>query len=159
MYKNHFRLNLYHYVLMTLILNSGAIWAFDVDSHKLSGDLEIYLGLLPTEVIQNIKIAQENNMHGGIPEGKDKYHLVVALFDKRTGERISVAQVTANISSFGMDGSTKALEIMKINDVVTFGNYYKLSKNMSYRIRLKIDVPSKGTTEVVFKASGATEWM
>ena len=100
MYKNHFRLNLYHYVLMTLILNSGAIWAFDVDSHKLSGDLEIYLGLLPTEVIQNRKITQENIMHGGIPEGKDKYHLVVALFDKRTGERISVAQVTYDLAKF-----------------------------------------------------------
>ena len=42
------------------------------------------------------------------------------------------------------------MEIMKINDAVTFGNYFMLVKNTPFSIRLGLTVPGGQYTEAVF---------
>jgi len=138
-------------MLIGLLMASWEAMAFDVDTHQSVGGMDIYIGIIPAEVIRNRK--KENKMHGGTPHGKDRYHLVAALFDTKTATRISSAKVTANIAGLGLAGSTKYLEPMKINGVVTFGNYFILPETIPFYIRLKLDVPGKGVTEALFEST------
>ena len=144
----------YLIMLIGLVLTSGVVWAFEGDTHKKVGGMDVYIGMIPAEVIQGRNLPKESKMHGGALQGRGRYHLVVALFDTKTGARISDTQITANIAELGLGGSTKILERMKVNDVVTFGNYFALPENRPYRIRLTLEVPDKAVTEVLFESSG-----
>ncbi|RLJ20461.1 hypothetical protein DJ030_07055 [bacterium endosymbiont of Escarpia laminata] len=138
-------------MLIVLLMTPWKVLAFDIDTHKTVGGMDVYIGVIPAEVIQGRGLSKEARMHGGTQQGRNQYHLVVALFDAKNGVRISNAQITANIARLGLGGSTKILERMKVNDAVTFGNYFALHGNASYRIRLKLDVPGKVVTEVLFE--------
>jgi hypothetical protein len=43
----------------------------------------------------------ESKMHGGAPRGRGQHHLIVSLFDAKTGKRIENAQVSARSASLG----------------------------------------------------------
>jgi hypothetical protein len=47
-------------------------------------------------------------MHGGAPSGAHQYHIVVAMFDVKTGARIENARVTANVSGLAQVGAQNA---------------------------------------------------
>lgn len=142
-------------ILIGWLLATGVVWAYEGETHKNVAGMDIYIGVIPAEVIQGRDMAMEKKMHGGSPQGKNWYHLVVALFDTKTGARITNAEITANIAGIGLGGSTKNLESMKVDDVVTYGNYFALPQDMPYRIRLKLEVPGKVATEALFESSGS----
>lgn len=147
----------YMIMLIGLVLTTGGVWAFEGETHKKVGGMDVYIGMIPAEVIQGRVLPKETKMHGGAPQGEDRYHLVVALFDSKTGARISDGRVTANIAGLGLGGSTKVLGRMKVNDVVTFGNYFAINENTPYRIRLKLDIPGKVVSEALFEFSGTVK--
>lgn len=146
------------YLLMLIgwLLTTGIVWAYEGETHKNVAGMDIYIGVIPAEVIQGRDIPKEAKMHGGAPQGENQYHLVVALFDAKTGVRISDAKITANIAGLGLGGSRKILEPMKVKDVVTYGNYFALPRDIPYRIRLKLEVPGKVATEALFESSGSS---
>lgn len=141
-------------LLIGMMLTARLVWTSEGETHKNVDGMDVYVGLIPAEVIKGQDRQQEGKMHGGAPGGRDRFHLVVALFDTQTGTRISDANVIANVAWFGLRGSTKNLEPMKINDVVTFGNYFALPRNTPYRIRLKLDIPGRVVSEALFDFSG-----
>jgi len=140
-------------LLIGLMLQTGVVWTSESETHKKVAGMDVYIGMIPTEVIKGQDLSKEIGMHGGIPGGKGQYHLVVALFDSNTGSRITDAKIVANIAWLGLSGSTKKLESMKINEVVTFGNYFVLPGNTPYRIRLTLHVPGKAVSEALFEFS------
>jgi hypothetical protein len=89
---------------------------------QTSGGLTVYFGIVPAEIIKGPPPhVGERPMHGRIPRRPHKYHAVAALFDAKTGDRISDASVTARISGVGMSGSSKKLEPMEIGGTRTYG--------------------------------------
>ena len=44
----------------------------------------------------------EREIHGSVPGGTHRDHLIVALFDDATGQRIAEAQVTATVKEIGL---------------------------------------------------------
>jgi uncharacterized protein involved in high-affinity Fe2+ transport len=88
-------------------------------------------------------------MHGGVPVGEN--HLTVALFDDRTGVRITRAKVSATITGPDRFKLTKKLEPMTIAGVVTYGNYFSMPGPGPYRIVLHIQAPdARQGIEAVF---------
>lgn len=101
--------------------------------------LTIYYGVIPAEIAEGVvRRESEPNMHGAPAAAPHAQHLVVAIFNAVTGERVTDAVVNAQISVLGHQLPEKTLEPMKIADTVTYGNFFDLSRPGVYRIRLSI---------------------
>lgn len=109
------------------------------ESSKTAGGLLVYVGFLPAEMLKTHAPAHaEKQMHGGVPKGRHEYHLVVAVFDEKTGDRVSDAEVFARISPLGLSGSRKKLEPMEIAGTTTYGEFFDLPSADMYTIALEI---------------------
>ena len=71
------------------------------------------------------------------------HHLVVSIADANTGERIIDASVIATVTPLGMGPTRKKLEQMRINDIITYGNFFNFpASSAPFRIVLAITRPS-----------------
>ena len=70
-------------------------------------------------------------LHGGTLEGRSSHHVVAALFDASTGNRISDARVRAGVGDCD-------LEPMLDNGVVSYGGLFLMQGPDPYRIHLEI---------------------
>lgn len=138
--KTHYFKILLHLVIGSIaaLFLTGA-FAADVPTHKVVDGVAIYFGVLPSEmVLGHPKPHTEAGMHGGVPPGEHRYHVVVALFNAATGKRITGAQVKARVSELALSGTEKTLEPMLIADTITYGNYFKMSGTGIYRIQVQV---------------------
>lgn len=105
--------------------------------NQIKDGLAIYLGLLPAEMIEG---HTAKSMHGGLPTGLYRYHIAIALFDDKTGERVTNAKVLVRVnnrSGVGPD-TFKPLEGMDLNGKFMYGNYFTLKTAGPYRIDVEI---------------------
>ena len=111
-------------------------------NHKVVDGTEIYLGIVSAESIraQQPK-GEESKMHGGIPGGKGYYHLNVSLFDSKTRTAITDAQVEASVREPVSGGEKKKLELVTINNMKSYGNYFRMTSNNPYTITVQIQRP------------------
>ena len=132
---------------LTLVLLAGVTGSARADTasdSKTVGNVVIYMGLLPAEIIRGHPHDHpETTMHGGRPGGSGEYHVVIALFDAKSGARIIKADVAARVSEIGLAGQEKKLEPMEIADTETYGNYFRMAGNGPFRISLTIHVPGE----------------
>jgi hypothetical protein len=131
-----------------VLLTACAQRAGEVDYQTADG-LAIYLGVLPAAMIQGHQTHPEERMHGGVPGGRHAYHVVAAVFDELTGERIENAMVQARVVPRGLAAETRALEPMEIAGTVTYGNYFTMGGDDPYRIEISITRSGAGTPVVV----------
>lgn len=130
-------------LVATFVMHSVAALAMDTGQTKTEHGLTAYLGVIPAEIVKaHPKEHPEAIAHGGPPSGAHEYHLIVAIFDAASGERIADAKVFARVSSLGLAGPQKTLEPMTIANTVTYGNYFALPDKGSYTIDLDIEQPA-----------------
>lgn len=109
---------------------------------KTAGDLTVYLGVMPAQLIQGHEPGHtEKEMHGGVPKGKHRYHVMVAVFEKGSGRRVTDAQVRARVAEVGLAGEDKMLEPMVIAGAMSFGNYFTMAAPRPYDITVTIRRP------------------
>ena len=136
---------------MCLMLWMGVAVAAEDANYKTAGGMAAYLGVVPAELVKGPgPHSAERPMHGRIPKGQHEYHIVVAIFDARTGARISDATVSAKISGLGLSGAQKVLEPMKIADTVTYGGFFNLTRDI-YTIRLTVQRPGAQPISLDFR--------
>jgi len=82
-------------------------------------------------------------MHGGIPQGKDNYHVNVSLFDSKTKAEIADANVEVTAEDPVMGGETKKLEPMVFYNDISYGNYFHMPGKNPYRITVRITRPGE----------------
>jgi hypothetical protein len=100
----------------------------------------IYFGILPAELVRGHPRAHpESEMHGGIPVGES--HIVVSMFDDKTGKRLTDAEVRATITGPDRFRIEKKLESMPIAGSMSYGNYFAMLGPGPYRIELRIRLP------------------
>lgn len=85
-------------------------------------------------------------MHGGIPGNGFYHHLMAALFDEQTGNRITDAEVTAKVREVELAWQSKRLEPMETAGAMSYANYFALPSNATYRVQLEISRPAVGRT-------------
>ncbi len=116
--------------------------AQDTAPYRIAGELAVYLGVIPAEMIKgHPKGHPEAEMHGGVPSGRHVHHVMVAIFDDASGQRITDAVVTASVAGLGLAGTEKTLKPMTIADALTYGTYFNLPGRDRYRIRIEITRP------------------
>jgi hypothetical protein len=78
----------------------------------------------------------ERAMHQGVPVAPDSYHVVLALFDAKTGARIEDADVSLEFSGpgHGVGRVVMPLEPMKEVGDLTYGGYVSLPEPAKYRL-------------------------
>lgn len=113
--------------------------------YKTVDGLSVYVGVLPAEMLLgHPKGHHEREMHGGVPAGINRYHVVVALFDAASGKRITDARVRIAGASIGMASAWTKAEPMLINNVTTYGAYITLPEPGPYKIQVEIQRPGAG---------------
>lgn len=116
----------------------------DPNSMVVEGVLA-YLGILPASIVQGHPSSHpEAGMHGGSSEARHRYHLVLALFDAASGNRIESAQVSVIVSGLGHVGTTKTtLDPMLIADTVTWGTFVSLPGQDLYDLTFEVVLPER----------------
>lgn len=112
-------------------------------NRKIVEGTEIYLGIVSAESMRAHypKGTPESAMHGGIPTGRDYYHVNVSLFDSKTRAPITDARVDASVREPVAGGNTKRLESVTLNNAKSYGNYFRMSGRNPYTITVQIRRP------------------
>ena len=116
--------------------------AEDDPFHKTGSGLSVNIGLIPAPAIQGRPAGDPMAPMPGGPVRSYKFHLVVAVFDAATKERITDAAVKVRVSEIGLAGSEITLEKMKGADPVSYGGLVGLPSNARYVIAVEIKRPS-----------------
>lgn len=114
------------------------------DSQVVDG-MAIYFGVMPAELVRGHSLAQGDPqaLHGGTPATAASHHVVVALFDAKTGARITDARIQADVGDRSYNhGPAKPLEPMQIAGTTTYGNFFPMQGQGVWRIHLMIERPS-----------------
>ena len=86
-------------VLSAVVLGftANGMAAEDSSYRKIVDGVAVYIGMVPAELVRGHPPAHpESTMHGGVQVGEN--HLTVAVFDDKSGRRITDAQVTVHIT-------------------------------------------------------------
>jgi hypothetical protein len=107
----------------------------------------VYFGVVPAEIVQtHVKQHSAESMHGKPRLARGTHHLTVALYDATTSKSIPIAIVSATVTRLGLSQETKTLDVMKINNTISYGNYFNMPPDDTpYRIALAIRRPTDHT--------------
>ena len=117
----------------TLVVMTAAL-AQSTSLSKTVDGVTFYLGVIPAEIVRGQH--PESTMHGSPPKRSGSRHIVVALFDAKTGERITDAKVSGRVEQLGLTADHKDLDPMQIAGTVTYGNFYPMTSGGFYKIRV-----------------------
>jgi hypothetical protein len=127
-----------------LVINNPIYARAEDPGYQVVDNVLIYFGVIPAAMLLNYPSGDDETiMHGGVPSGLGVYHVMIALFDAKTSQRISTAEISAKTSEFGMARESKTLEPMKIADTITFGNFFKFKGNGAFRVDVAIRIPGR----------------
>lgn len=142
-----FRLALKYFCLLAVPLALAApAGAGVVDGVKTVDGLTVYLGVVPAAVTRaHPQGHTERAMHGGTAKpGVHDLHLLVAVFNKANGERLSNVKVTARIHGTGRNRWTVPLTPMTVNGALTYGGYTFLG--VEEDVMISVDIKRPGRT-------------
>jgi hypothetical protein len=125
-----------------------------IAQHKNVNGMDVYYGIVPAQVVQaHIKEHGQQPMDKKSLFAKGAHHLVVTLYDAKTSQRITDATITATVTPLGLSPESKSLEIMKVADALSYGNYFNMpAGDTPYRIDLLIKRPADhSSTSVQFE--------
>ncbi|MBC7707369.1 MAG: hypothetical protein H7274_25930 [Rhodoferax sp.] len=107
------------------------------------GGIVLFWGLVPAEIVSEKHSLQA--MHGVVPsDGGQIHHLVVALFRKADGSRITDAIMRAQLHESGIvDEAAKYLTPMTINEQASYGQLFSTAKSGPYRFRVIVRLPER----------------
>ena len=110
-------------ILAVSVVMASGIGSTAAQTQGTADGIAVYLGVVPAEIVQDRHPGADPKagMHGGVPEGRHRYHVMVSLFDTATGERIDDVAVTAAVGLVGHGASRRALEPMTIANALTYG--------------------------------------
>lgn len=106
----------------------------DYANMKSIEGMQVFLGVMPSELLSQ----GAADVHG-VPTGRGYHHVVVAVFDEKTGKRLTDLEIAARVESIGRTVvEEKPLQAMLTNRVVSFGNFFAMPGGDDYRIHLNI---------------------
>lgn len=130
--------------------------ARDDRNHAVVDGMDVYLGVVSADAIRNKAGAstEEKQMHGGIPGGRNHYHLNISLLDRETGAEIRNAKIELTVEDALTGVQTKVLDLVTFNNAVSYGNYFLMPEKIPYKITAQIsraDQPRASKARFSFK--------
>ncbi|GAV20629.1 hypothetical protein MMIC_P1601 [Mariprofundus micogutta] len=133
-------------ITVVLFISTHLAMAADSERHKRVNGMDVYLGVIPSQLISR----NHSNMHAPRALGYHEYHVIVALFDSKTGSRITDATVRVNLPASALTETSEVLEIMQTNGVISYGNFFRMTVPGKYRIKVMIERPEMNGTDTVY---------
>ena len=125
LYKNLF-------IFLFVLFGTNLVMAEGIQHHQKVDGMDVYLDVIPMQHTQ-----KHSSMHGGTVNKEDSYHIVIALFDIKSGKRITDASVKASVTPLGREDNAKDLEPTH-GDPLSYGNYFTMQKAVHYNIKVEI---------------------
>jgi hypothetical protein len=94
--------------------------------------MDIYLGIV---------LAETAGIKQKAPTGKGYYYVNISLRDRATGAPINDARVEARAANPVSGGETKKLDPVTLNDVASYGNFFRMQGTEPYTIAVQIRRP------------------
>lgn len=100
----------------------------------------LYVGIVPAELAQAAVEADEQpSPHiTAVPNVRNRHHVVVALFDTRTGRRITDARVVAKLRGPTGPPVIKPLEPMQVGGAPSYGNVFVITELRGHRFEIEV---------------------
>ena len=111
----------------SLVIFSPTASAGHFGQTQTVGGVVIYLGMVPAALLRKHSDDYPAHEVRKIPSGKHVHHVMLALFDRPGGVRITDAVVTARVAPLALGGPTKPLDPMMVAGVLTYCNYFRIS--------------------------------
>lgn len=90
---------------------AGHALAQEAGFRKNVGEFWVYLAVMPAELVTGPELAQTPGATPyRPPAARDTHHVMVSIFEYRSGRRISDAEVQARVAGLGFSGEKKALQ-------------------------------------------------
>lgn len=129
-------------------LASSALATQPPDFRTTAGDYSVYLAVMPTEFITGPKSAPEPGATPFRPAAaKDTHHVMVSIFEYRTGRRLTDAAVDARVAGLGFSGEKKALEPTAVAGAAAFANSFPMIGRGPFRVDVEFRVPGAARAE------------
>jgi hypothetical protein len=126
--------------LAAVLWLAAAAPAAERDYRQIVDGVAVYFGIVPAQLTRGHPPQRpEGEMHGGAPAGEN--HLVVALFNAQSGQRVAGAEISATITGPDRFKAEKKLEPMVVAGAASYGNYFSMTGPGPYRIALRIRLP------------------
>jgi hypothetical protein len=127
--------------VLVVAATAGSVMADDTpDSAHRADGLAIYFAAIPAAFVRAHPAEHTGReMHGDAPDARYAHHLIVALFDSKTGMRITEASVLAVIRG-GISQSEARVELgpMAIAGAPVYGGFADLPPRDRYRIEIEV---------------------
>lgn len=129
-------------LLLCCLVLAGPAWGQGVPEQRVVVDnTEVYYGIVPAEIAraQQGKDAKGMGLVERLRKRRHQKHVVVALFDTRTGERIVDARVSAIVTPLGMGARRSQLKPVRIGEVTSYGAFFDFPPDGApYKVELDI---------------------
>ena len=126
-------------VAMLPSVSSADHWGQSVKANGLVA----YMGITPAEVIRKHPDQYPQHARDEVPSGKNEYHVLLALFDSSSGERIIDADIEVRVFPIGLAGVKKHLYPMSVAGEITYCNFFEMSPTDVYVIRAQVHRPGR----------------
>lgn len=138
-------------IVLSAFVTNG--YASHPGQYQVVDGLRIYLAVLPAEMLRGHPIEHPaSQMHRDTYiSGKRQHHIMVSLFDVKTGVRYEHARIMARIIGDNFTGPERLLEIMVLDETQSYGNYFNLPDGEPYQIELVIQRGADKKVKVVFQ--------
>ena len=129
-------------ILLAVIAAGAGAAACSQPSHlpstvATSEGVTAYLGIVPSALVRAEH--PERVLHPSAPFGEA--HIVVALYDAQSGQRIENASVEAVMRGERHRGARRIrLEPMRIENTITYGGFVSLARNDRYHVDIAVSL-------------------
>jgi len=136
------------YMVMLLTLFSNA-YASHPHQYQVVNGIAVYLTIMPAEMLRgHPKEHLESEMHSQSRiEGTNQHHIVVSLFNAKSGERLKDAAINVKVSGINFNGPVRQLELMIMSGIRSYGHFFNMPLAGAYQVELEIQTAE--TDEVV----------
>ena len=124
-------------LVLGIVLAAAAARAPADPLHQSAGGYSIYVGVVSAGIMAFRQDHGELRMHGGVPAGLDQHHVLVSLFDAKSGERVADAEITARVTGLRQPEEKRLLHV-PLGGEIAYGNFFRMRQGERYRIELVI---------------------
>jgi len=129
---------------------SAAAPARSSQEYQVVEGMNVYLGVVPAKVIREHAGDYPASV-SATPSGSDQRYVTIALFDAKSGQRITDAVVTARVAAGTQASAEKSLKAVTVAGSLTYGEYFPMGGG-TYKITVHIYRPgSSSVAETEFQ--------
>ena len=121
-------------LLLTATVTATSYASEEVSFRKNVADYWVYLTVMPAELISGPPPSQPGATPFQPPAARDTHHVMVSLFDYRSGRRITDAKVEARVAALGFSGAQKALESTSVAGAPLYAGLFPMIGRGPFRI-------------------------